>query len=398
MTPARPNPRRQAALFSLLRWVALLVVFFVLLLVSYYFYVNVINRAPAEVAPVERGPAVATVYGTFTINATNALTLFAQNAGYLHTDPALGSTYQSQGFTVKQDQLMATVVDESVQRLVKQAQVDYDSAVSRQKNGPASAGALKSAQDQVDAYKKLAPGAVPRVTREAAENDVNRVKIIVDNERLELQRGLDAAANLLKTYQDQLKRTEVRAPFDGVLTVINFNNNSYVLPNQALFTVASSDTYVSGLVNEEDVGVLKAGMKAELHLYSSAGKNYTATLAAILPSPEANSSRYYVVLTVDGKPDTPFLYGLTGDMLITVGRKENALVVPARAVNVDQVFIVEDGVVEQRPVKIGFKSADFAEIVTGLREGDQVIVEDQDAFHPGQRVRPIKVKDARGKK
>ncbi len=398
MTAARPNPRRQAALFSILRWAMLLVIFFALLLVSYYVYVNVINRAPAEVAPVERGPAVATVYGTFTINAKNVLTLFAQNAGYLHTDPALGSTYESQGITVKADQLMATVVDENVQRQVKQSQADYDSAVSRQTNGPASAGALKSVEDQVAAYNKLSAGAVPRVTREAAENEVNRLKIAVDNERLELQRGLDATANLLKTYQDQLKRTEVRAPFDGVLSGVNFNNNSYVLPNQALFTVASSDTYVSGLVNEEDVGVLKAGMKAELHLYSAASKNYTATLNQILPSPEANSSRYYIVLYVDERPDTPFLYGLTGDMLITVGRKENALIVPARAVNIDQVFIVENGVVEQRPVKIGFKGADYAEIVTGLQEGEQVIVEDQDAFHVGQRVRAIQAKDARGKK
>ncbi len=398
MTPARPNPRRQAALFSVLRWAVLLILFFALLLLSYYFYVNVINRAPAEVTPVERGPAVSTVYGTFTINTTNALTLFAQNAGYLHTDPALGSTYGSQGTTVKQDQLMATVVDENVQRAVKQAQADYDSAVSRQKNGPPSAGALKSAQDLVTAYSRLAPGAVPKVTKDATESDLNRLKIAVDNERLELLRGVDSTANVFKTYQDQLKRTEVRAPFDGVLVLPYFNNNAYVLPNQALFLVNSADTYVSGLVNEEDVGVLKIGMKAELHLYSYTSKNYTATLTAILPTPEANSSRYYVVLNVDGKPDTPFLYGLTGDMLITVGRKENALIVPARAVNIDQVLIVDDGVVEQRTVKTGFRSADYAEITAGLREGEQVIVEDQDAFHPGQRVRAIKVKDTRAKK
>ena len=376
----------------------LLVVFFALLLLSYSLYVNVINRAPAEVAPVERGPAVATVYGTFTINPVNALTLFAQNAGYLHTDPNLGSTYQSQGVTVKANQLMATVVDENVERLVKQSQADYDAAVSRRNNGPTTAGALKSAQDQVDAYKKLAENAVPRVVREAAVNELNRLKIAVDNERRELDRAVDAAANVLKTYQDQLKRTEIRAPFDGVLVIPYFNNNAYVLPNQALFLINSANTYVSGLVNEEDVGVLKKGMKAELHLYSSANKNYTATLDAVLPSPEANSSRYYIVLIVDGKPDTPFLYGLTGDMVITVGRKENALIVPARAVNFDQVFIVDDGVVEQRTVKTGFKGADYAEIVTGLSEGEQVIVEDQDAFHPGQRVRAIKVKDARGKK
>ena len=202
---------------------------------------------------------------------------------------------------------------------------------------------------------------------------------------------------MLKTYQDQLKRTEVRSPFPGVVTVINFNNNAYVLPNQALFTVATAETYVSGLVNEEDVGALRPGMKAELHLYSAANKNYIASLDAILPSPETNSSRYYVNLHVVDPPPTPFLYGLTGDMLITVGRKENALIVPARAVNTDQVLIVDNGVVEQRTVKVGFKSADFAEVASGLNEGEDVIVEDQDAFHPGQRVRSIKSKSASAK-
>ena len=396
----RPNPRRQAAWFSFLRWTALLVVFFVLTLFGYYFYVNVINRAAAEVYPVERGPAVSTVYGTFTINPTNSLTLFAQNAGYLNAEPTLGSTYNSQGIAVKKDQLMATIVDENVERLVKQSQADYDSAVSRQKNGPGSAGALKSAQDQVDAYAKLPPNAVPRVTREAAQNDVNRITIVVNNEKLELQRTVDAAENLLKTYQDQLRRTQILAPFDGIVTAIPFNDKAYVLPNQAVFTVAASDTYVSGLVNEEDVGVLKKYMKAELHLYSSPGKNYIATISQIPPSPDANSSRYYVLLDVDkdNAPATPFLYGLTGDMLITVGRKENALIVPARGVNIDQVLIVDNGVVEQRTVKVGFKSADYAEIVSGLNEGDQVIVEDQDAFHSGQRVRPVKVKSTSVKK
>ncbi len=394
----RPNPRRQAAWFSFLRWAALIVIVFTLTITGYYLYINVINRAPAEVYPVERGAAAATVYGTFTINSVNVLTLFAQNAGYLHSDPALYSTYNSLGYPVKKDQLMATVEDLNVTRAAKQAQTDYDSTVTRQKNGPPSAGALKSLQDTLDAYNRLPKGAIPQVTRDAAQNDVNRYKTVVDNEKLELQHAVDAASSVLKTLQDQLKRTEVRAPFDGVTTLAAFNNNAYVLPNQALFTVSDVNTYVLGLVNEEDVGSLKVNMGAELHFYTYADKNYLATLTQIQPSPEANSSRYYVNLNVNEKPATPFLYGLTGDMLITVGRKENALIVPARAVNIDQVFIVENGVVEQRTVKVGFKNADSAEIVSGLNEGDEAIVEDQDAFHAGQRVRAVRVKSAKPKK
>ena len=67
---------------------------------------------------------------------------------------------------------------------------------------------------------------------------------------------------------------------------------------------------------------------------------------------------------------TTCMFGLTGEMNIILGRKENALIVPARAFKVDQVLIVEDGVVEQRTVKVGFKSLEFAEILDGLNEGD----------------------------
>ena len=80
-----------------------------------------------------------------------------------------------------------------------------------------------------------------------------------------------------------------------------------------------------------------------------------------------------------------------------MARKENALVVPARAINIDQALIVDNGVVEQRTVKIGFKGLEFMEITDGVSEGDQVIVSDQDAFKPGERVRAVKTNQGKTK-
>ena len=149
-------------------------------------------------------------------------------------------------------------------RQLESAQRDYDSAVSRQKVGPASAGLLQTAQTKLDAINKLPPRSIAQVEKDAAQSEVGRLKGAVDTEKIDLQRLVDQTSNILKVAQDQLRRTEVRAPFDGILTAINFNDNAYVTINQALFTINSAATYVSGEVNEEDVGELRSGMKAEV--------------------------------------------------------------------------------------------------------------------------------------
>ena len=81
-------------------------------------------------------------------------------------------------------------------------------------------------------------------------------------------------------------------------------------------------------------------------------------------------------------------------MNIILGRKEGALIIPARALLVDQVLIVNGGVVEQRTVKTGFKSMQYVEVTDGLVAGESVIVSDQDSFAPGQRVREFRTNDA----
>ena len=388
-----PNPRRQAALLNFLRWAAVLVLIFGLFVFGYYLYVNVLNRAPADVYTAQRGTAISAVYGTVTINANYALTLFSQNVGYLHE--TLGTTVTANGLAVTKDQLLATIIDEPSQRLVAQARNDHEAALARQKVGPPTFGVLKSAEDTLNAIKRLPnPDVVPKVQRDADQNEVNRLTGVVENEKSELQHIVDLTASALKSAEDSLKRTEIRAPFDGILIGINFNDNAYVLPNQPLFTVASRDTYVAGQVNEEDVGQLKQGMKAEVRLYAYSTTTFVATLANVLPAPDPNSSRYTVTLGLDKPPDN-LMFGETGEMNIILGRKENALVIPARALQVDQVFIVDDGIVEQRTVKVGFKSLEYAEILDGLSGGEQVIVADQDTFRVGQRVRAVPINQAK---
>jgi hypothetical protein len=74
-------------------------------------------------------------------------------------------------------------------------------------------------------------------------------------------------------------------------------------------------------------------------------------------------------------------------MNIITGTHQNVLLVPTRALIVDQALVVERGVVHSSTVKVGFRTIDFAEAIDGLSEGDHVVVSNQDKLRPGAPVR-----------
>jgi RND family efflux transporter MFP subunit len=165
-----------------------------------------------------------------------------------------------------------------------------------------------------------------------------------------------------------------------------------VAEGNELFTVSSRQNYVRGEVNEEDVGEVKIGMTAMLQVYAFRGRQFNAKVTAIIPAADPETQRYTIILDLENPPEN-LLAGMTGEMNIITGRRENALLVPTRALLVDQALIVSGGFVRARAVNVGYRTLDFAEVLGGLAEGDRVILSDQDRFRPGQpaRVRQVDV-------
>jgi RND family efflux transporter MFP subunit len=159
-----------------------------------------------------------------------------------------------------------------------------------------------------------------------------------------------------------------------------------VADGNELFTVSSRRTYVRGEVNEEDVGEVKPAMRAKVQLYAYRTRTFVARVTSIQPAADPTTQRYTVVLEMQDPPDN-LMAGMTGEMNIITGTHENALLVPTRALLVDQALIVNGGIVHSRTVGVGFRTLDFTEVTSGLQEGNHVIVSDQDKFRPGEAVR-----------
>lgn len=348
----------------------------------------------AEVAIVRRGAAIAAVYGTIRIEPVLVIPVRAQNAGFIRLADPFSAGRAAIGRAVQKGELFATIADEATARQLKQAQADLQAAVQRAALPLPSSEPLKVAEDSVGRIERLTSlSNVPAVEIEKARSEVTRLRGQLETERIERDRNLESLEAGMKKLEAQMRNSEIRAPMDGLLTGMKAIDGELVSEGNELFTVSAQKNYVRGEVNEEDVGEVKIGLSATLQVYAFRTRQFSAKVTAILPAADPETQRYTIVLELEDPPEN-LLAGMTGEMNIITGRHENALLVPTRALLVDQALVVKNGIVHSRTVRIGYRTLDFAEALSGLAEGARVIVADQDRFRVGQPVRQRLVEGA----
>lgn len=365
------------------RLLAVVVVLLILICgTAYYFFMPV-----AEVAVVRRGTAISAVYGTVRIEPAFVVHVRAQNSGFIQLAEEFSAGRGAIGKSVTKGQVLATIADETTARQLKQAQADMRAAMERAKLPLPSEEPLKAAEDNLRRLEQVvATGNVPAVDYEKAKSEVNRLRGLRDNERIERDRNLQALDEAQKKLESQMRNSEIRAPMDGLLSAVTTIDGELVNEGNQLFTVSSRKTYVRGEVNEEDVGEVKAGMKAKVQLYAYRSNVFAAKVSSVQPAADPDTQRYTVILEMEKTPDN-LMAGMTGEMNIVTGVHENAVLVPTRAVLVDQALVIKRGIVQKRTIKVGFRTLDVSEVLSGVSAGDRIVVSDQDKLHNGEPVR-----------
>jgi RND family efflux transporter MFP subunit len=354
----------------------------VLFALAYFFLMPV-----AEVATVRRGAAISAVYGTVRIEPAFVVRVRAQNDGFIRLADAFSAGRGAIGKNVEKGQLLATIADEETSRQLKQARADLQAATDRAALPLPSSELLKAAEDNLQRLEKVVgSGNVPAVEYQKSKSEVNRLRGAVETERIERDRNLNSLQETTKKLEAEMKNAEVRSQIDGILTNVQTIDGELVSDGNEVFTVSSRKTYVRGEVNEEDVGEVRPGMTAKVQLYAYRTRMFTARVTSVQPAADPTTQRYTVVLEMEKPPDN-LMVGMTGEMNIVTGVHQNALLVPTRGLLVDQALVVNGGIVHAQTVNVGFRTLDFAEALSGLAEGDHVIVADQDKFRAGQPVR-----------
>ncbi len=343
-------------------------------------------RPVVEVYRIGRGKAVEAVYGTVKVIPNLSMGVRTRVSGVVQFAPA---ALKDVGALVKKGELLAQVINQGLEPDLAKAEAELQNAQKRFEIGPALAAQLQTQEAYVHRLEKLAESNnAPLSELERARNETRSTRDEIHRQKLELERAVTVAAEALKALHEHKQRGQIVAPFDGLISVFNVLDSDSVNENTVLFTIETRETLLEGKVNEEDIGRIIVGQKAAVRLYSFGNQDFTAKVRVIVPT--SNQQQYALNLAFDAPP-VNLLSGMTGEMNVIIAEHANALIVPTRAVIADKVLVVDGNVVLPRLVTIRYRNIERVEIVAGLRDGDLVIVANQDQLRPGQRVRPILV-------
>jgi HlyD family secretion protein len=225
------------------------------------------------------------------------------------------------------------------------------------------------------------------------KRNVARAQITVDQARLkQAEAQVQQAKASLAQLQEQLSYTILVAPIDGVVLsrdvqVGDAVSSILVLGSTAtqVMTIGNiNQVYVKGKVDESDIGSVYLGQPAVIHIQSFPNKIFHGNVTKIAPMgvDKDNVTTFEVRVSIDN-PGHEIKANMTANAEIQVSEHKNTLIVPEQALvynSSKQAFVdVPDAHVKSGmrriPVTIGISNGSEAEILSGLKDGQTVVLQ-----------------------
>ena len=193
------------------------------------------------------------------------------------------------------------------------------------------------------------------------------------------------------TYENLLENTTLVSPISGVITARNYDNGDMV-GSQPIFVVQQiSPAKVMINVSENLYSYLKKGMPVSIELDALPEQTFEGKIYRITPSIDAATHTFPVEIIIpNGKEQIK--PGMYARVTMKYGTRSN-VVVPDRAVvkmlgSGDRFIYVykADGTVSYQKVELGRRMQDKYEILSGIADGDEVVVTGQAALKDGMAV------------
>ena len=172
---------------------------------------------------------------------------------------------------------------------------------------------------------------------------------------------------------------EYRSPIDGEVIERNWSDGQGFKAGDVAFKIADhSIVWMMADVAEGDIAAVRAGQKVTVTTRAHPGRTFSGTVAVVYPHlmKETRTARVRIELP---NPDLALLPDMYGDVEIATAADRDVIAVPSSAV-IDsgsrQVVLLDlgDGRFEPREIKAGRRGDDFVEVVSGVAEGDKVVV------------------------
>lgn len=367
------------------------------------------STARLRIAEVKRGTLTRDVSVQGKVVAAVSPTLYARSAGFVDLQIHAGDK-------VKKGDVLAVVDSPEVTNKLKQEQATLDSLTldveranidhrklelgSKKTLDQARIDRQTAAREVERTSKAFTAGALPELDVLRAKDALAKADLTVTNAEEDGKLERDSLAFELKTKRLALDRQKllvddvarqvdelkVRSPVDGQVGQLIVQQRANVAANAPILTVVDlSALEIEVQIPEVFAHDLSIGMPAEV---SDNNGTYAGEVSAVSPE-VVNNQVTGRVRFGDKKP-----IGLRQNQQLTtrilIDEHPNVLMVE-RGSFVDSgagrvAYVVRDGVAERTTIQVGATSLNAVEIVSGLKEGDRIVISGTDEFKGAQRV------------
>ncbi len=304
---------------------------------------------------------------------------------YSKVDGIIAKIVKDEGSFVKKGEILALIDDKDIKNSYVQAKLSVRQAEINLKDAE-----IKKDDEEAN-FKRS-----KRLYEEKiiSEKDFSTAKLNYRSAELSYERAkqqLDIEKEKFKALELQLSYTKIRSPIDGWVTSRKIDQGMRVNPGTELYTVEDFDPLLARVyVPEKDIIKLKVGMDVDVksEVYDTV---FRGRIKIINPRIDPQSGTFKVTITVKDK-SLKLRPGMLVSCNIIISKKDNALVVPKKAVFYKKgqafVFVLRrGGVAKLRSVKLGTELEKEYEILDGLKEGEVVVVQGIENLKDGAKVK-----------
>jgi len=203
---------------------------------------------------------------------------------------------------------------------------------------------------------------------------------------------MNVQQSFIDLYKAEIAKTEIRAPFDGVVGLRYVSVGAYVTANTRIATLQRLDELkIDFSVPEKYSGRIKVGSDIRFTVAGGA-ISYQGRIYAMDPRIDS-ATRTLLVRALCPNRDGSLLPGAFTNVVTDLEQLPDAVLIPSEAVipglTEKNVFVIKDGIAEQRAVETGSRTASQVHIVSGLRPGDLVITSGLQQMRAGQPVESL---------
>jgi HlyD family secretion protein len=409
LVEVRPNRRRKLILAAAGVVAVALIVLAIPRLSTMFSADTSVSASRLSYGTVTRGPFVRDIAAEGKVVAAVSPTMYAASAGAVVLKVHAGDV-------VKKEQVLAVITSpELTSKLAQERsaadamQVEYLRAQieAKKKRSELQKAFDNATIDQTAAERDLKryqtafdKGAVPVADVDKAKSTLDKAAVTakhattdlaMDNDSLTFDVQAKKLAHdrqllLVKDLERQVDDLNVKSPVDGQVGQLFIAERATVAKDAQLLSVIDlSALEVEMKVPESFARDLAIGMPGEI---AGNGKQWDGKVSAV--SPEVVNGEVSARLRFDGETPKQLRQSQRLSVRILLDKRDNVLTVQ-RGSFVDEsagryAFVVNEGMADRRDIRVGASSIDKVEILSGLKEGDKIVISGADTFGDAKHV------------